>query len=382
MKENRRCFMKGALYGALVAIVMTLIVVVVVIQNSAIDFSASMKLNSIEDLVEETFIYDVDKQLQEQFIYKAYMAGLEDPYSKYYTPEEAASYLEAAKGIYSGIGIVIGVKDSTGEILVQDVYEDTPASRAKIKAGDIIIKVDGIDVVGKTIDEVVKYTKKAVGADVILSIISQDKTEREVKLVCEEISIVTVTSEMKKGNVGYINVDEFDDVTYEQFNKALIQLESQGMQSLVIDLRDNPGGSLQVVCDMLRLLLPEGLIVYTEDKDGKRVEKLCDGKQLFEKPLAVLVNQNSASASEIFTGAIQDYGIGTIVGTKTYGKGIVQDLIRLRDGSMIKMTSSQYFTPKGRNIHKKGIEPDITVENNEDGKKDLQLETAIKVVSN
>jgi len=188
---------------------------------------------------------------------------------------------------------------------------------------------------------------------------------------------------MKENQIGYIKVSEFDTVTYDQFKEALDDLEKQGMKGLVIDLRNNPGGNFDTVTDMLKLLLPEGVIVSTKDKEGNVEEVTCDGANEFDKPLAVLVNQYSASASEIFSGAVQDYGIGEIVGMTTYGKGVVQQLMDLGDGTCLKMTIAEYYTPNGRSINGKGVEPDVEVEyeydeNNPEA--DTQLEKALEVV--
>ena len=193
---------------------------------------------------------------------------------------------------------------------------------------------------------------------------------------------------MLEDQIGYIRLLEFDEVTAQQFEDAMSDLESQGMEKLIIDVRNNPGGVLQTVCDMLDQLLPEGMIVYTEDKNGKRTEYTSDEEHQFTKPLAVLVNGNSASASEIFAGAVQDYGIGTIVGTTTFGKGIVQKIFYLSDGTGLKLTVAKYYTPKGHDIHKKGIRPDVEVELDEvlqnqssiSHEEDNQLQKAISVL--
>ena len=200
--------------------------------------------------------------------------------------------------------------------------------------------------------------------------------------------IQTVSHEMLSGDTGYIRISEFSEVTSDQYKKAFADLKEQGMKKLVVDLRDNPGGLLTAVCGVLRQILPKGLIVYTEDKNGKREEETCDGKNELDMPLAVLVNGNSASASEIFAGAVKDYGIGTIVGTTTYGKGVVQTIQPLTDGSAVKITIAKYFTPKGNDINKKGITPDVEAELSGDitdwteltHKEDAQLQTALKEI--
>ena len=202
----------------------------------------------------------------------------------------------------------------------------------------------------------------------------------------DTVQAQTIEYKMMDDKIGYIRVSEFDTVTYDQYKEALDDLEKQGMTGLVVDLRNNPGGSLSTVCDMLDLMLPKGLIVYTEDKNGKKTKMKSDEEHQFTKPLAVLVNGNSASASEIFAGAVKDYGIGTIVGTTTYGKGVVQTIQPLTDGSAVKITIAKYFTPKGNDINKKGITPDVEAELSGDitdwaeltHEEDTQLQTALK----
>ena len=195
--------------------------------------------------------------------------------------------------------------------------------------------------------------------------------EKELTFTRDTIEKATVEYEMKENHVGYLKITEFDDVTYDQYVNAMDDLENQGMERLIIDLRSNPGGNVSTVCDILKTLLPKGMIVYTEDKNGEKTEYKNDEDHTFDKPLVVLVNGNSASASEIFTGAVQDYGLATIVGTQTYGKGVVQQLIDLQDGTCLKLTVSQYYTPKGRSINGVGIEPDEIVEY-EENKEDRQ----------
>ena len=204
----------------------------------------------------------------------------------------------------------------------------------------------------------------------------------------DTVQAQTLEYKLMDDKIGYIRVSEFDTVTYDQYEEALDDLEKQGMTGLVVDLRNNPGGSLSTVCDMLDLMLPKGLIVYTEDKDGKKTEMKSDEEHQFTKPLAVLVNGNSASASEIFAGAVKDYGIGTIVGTTTYGKGVVQTIQPLTDGSAVKITIAKYFTPKGNDINKKGSTPDVEAELSGDITdwtelsliEDAQLQTALKEI--
>ena len=244
------------------------------------------------------------------------------------------------------------------------VLEDTPAEEAGLKDGDIIVAVDEIPTRGKTLSDVVMEVKGKEGTQVHLTIYREGEYDYlEFDITRRAIETKTVAYEMDEAtHIATIQIAEFDTVTTEQFDEALKNARKDGMKALIIDLRDNPGGNLSAVVDIGRELLPEGLIVYTEDKYGKREEYKSDGKQELEVPLVVLVNENSASAAEILAGAVKDYGIGTILGTTTYGKGIVQKIYGLTDGSAVKLTVSHYYTPKGNDIHGVGIKPDEELE--------------------
>ena len=258
----------------------------------------------------------------------------------------------------------------------------SPADKAGMKAGDILCQVDDKPVDGESLETVVSWVKGEKGTEVTLYV-ERDGEQLELTAVRDTIEMQTVEYEMKEDQIGYIAVSEFDEVTYDQFKEALDDLENQGMEGLVIDLRNNPGGNLDTVTDMLRLLLPEGTIVSIKDKDGNSEELTCDGENEFTKPLAVLVNQYSASASEIFSAAIQDYGTGRIVGVTTYGKGVVQQLITLGDGTCLKLTIAEYFTPSGRSINGTGVEPDVEVQyvyDADNPEADNQLDAAISTV--
>lgn len=342
------------------------------------------KLDRINSLIEGCYLYedDIDEDALIDGIYSGYAEALGDPYTEYYDEEETKALYESTNGEFSGIGATMSQSLDSGEITVSNVYEDSPADKAGMKQGDVIYEVDGRSVSGQDLETVVSWIKGEQGTDVTLCVL-RDGEEVELTATRDIIEAQTVSSEMKDGQIGYIAVSEFDSVTYDQFEAALEELESQGMQGLVIDLRGNPGGNLTTVTDMLKLLLPEGTIVSTKDKYGNTEEISCDGKHEFTKPLAVLVNQYSASASEIFSGAIQDYGTGTIVGMTTYGKGVVQQLMDLGDGTCLKVTIAEYYTPSGRSINGTGVEPDVEVEyeydeNNPEA--DNQLDKALEVV--
>ena len=243
---------------------------------------------------------------------------------------------------------------------------------AGLRPGDILYKVGDAEVTGMDLTMVVSQIKGEENTKVLISVAREGEEDYlEFQVERRTIEIQTVGSAMLEDQIGYISITSFDDVTTDQFMKALDELETQGIKGLIVDLRGNGGGLVSSVCAILDRLLPEGLIVYTEDKYGNREEETSDAEHYFDKPLAVLVNGNSASASEIFAGAIKDYGIGTLVGTKTYGKGIVQKIYPLHDGTAVKLTVSKYYTPKGNNIHEIGIEPDVEIDLEEALKKEV-----------
>ena len=345
------------------------------------------KTGEIEELINAYYLDEIDGQKVEDTMYTGMVAGLEDPYSVYYSKEELESMEESISGAYSGIGATLTQDPDTGELSVVSCFDGTPAQEAGLQPGDVITGWNGKSVEGMELSELVSKIKTDPEEQLILEI-ERDGETLEVELTRREVQIPTVEYEMLDNQIGYIRLVEFDEVTADQFKEALEDLENQNMEKLIIDVRNNPGGVLQVVCDMLDQLLPEGLIVYTEDKNGNRKEYTSDEEHQFTKPLAVLANENSASASEIFAGAIQDYGIGTIVGTTTFGKGIVQRTFYLSDGTGVKLTVAKYYTPKGHDIHKKGITPDVEIVLDEELKnqssisheEDNQLQKAIEVL--
>ncbi|MFG6331700.1 MAG: S41 family peptidase [Lachnospiraceae bacterium] len=338
------------------------------------------KIQELNQYIEEYYLFDYEEEDVENGIYKGLMAGLGDVYTGYYTPEEYASFMESSNGSYSGIGAMMQQDYTTGIITVVRVFDDSPSAEAGMQPGDVLYEVEGEEVTGQDLSLVVSDLKGEEGTQVRISIVRGAEV-LEMTLTRKSIQVPTVESRMIKDEIGYIAITEFDDVTEEQFMVALSSLEMQGMKKLIVDLRDNGGGLVDVTCAILDRLLPEGLIVYTEDKYGNRQEERSDAENYFDGGLAVLVNGNSASASEIFAGAVKDYGVGTLIGTKTFGKGIVQSLFPLPDGSAVKITVSRYYTPAGNNIHEVGITPDIVVEAGEDPEEDRQLQKAIEVLS-
>lgn len=347
------------------------------------------KLSVLQMLVDTYYLDEVDEEALATGIYKGFINSLDDPYSTYYTKEEYADLLESSSGVYYGIGAVVSQDVKTGIITVVKPYKDTPAYKAGLLPDDIIYKVEGEEVTGRDLSEVVSKMKGKEGTKVNITIVREGVDDPiDLTIERQKISIPTIEYKMLDNNIGYIQITEFDEITVSQFNTAISELEKLGMQGLIVDVRDNPGGLLDSVVSILDRLLPKCLIVYTEDKYKKREEEYAKDPDKLDKPLAVLINGNSASASEIFAGAIQDYGIGTIVGTTSFGKGIVQKVIPLTDGTAVKLTISKYFTPKGRNIHGTGIVPDVEVELSDELKqmpnipmdKDNQLQKAIEII--
>lgn len=361
-------------------------------ENGQLDLTGSgveAKLEEIQALMETYYLEEIDTEQVEDYLYKGAVAGLGDIYAAYYTEEEYQSLIDSTNGSYYGIGVEISQNMSTGIITISRIFEGSPAEEAGLLPGDVIYKIAGQEVTGEDLNKVVSLIKGEEYTTVSVEVARDGQSGYlEFEVERRTIEVPTVESEMLEDNIGYIAITSFDDVTTEQFMTALDTLESQGMEALIVDLRNNGGGLVSSVCAILDRLLPEGLIVYTEDKYGNREEEFSDAENYFDKPMAVLVNGNSASASEIFAGAIKDYGIGTLVGTTTYGKGIVQKIYPLSDGTAVKLTVSKYYTPNGNNIHGTGIEPDVTVELSEDlmyevevpKEEDNQLQAAIEAL--
>lgn len=380
--RSKKSFLQGALFGALIVLSGTGIVSCGVRLSK--DASSEEKVEVLKKLIDEKYMGEVDEDALKEGLYKGYVQGLDDPYSVYYDEEETKELYETTEGEYSGIGAVLSQDLKSGVITLVQIYEDSPADKAGLKDEDILTKVGTLDVTGMDLSEVVTYIKGEKGTEVELTVLrGEDADEVTVTAVRDTVEAQTVEYEMLEDQIGYLAVSEFDSVTYGQYEEALEALSDQGMEGLVVDLRNNPGGNLNTVCDMLDLVLPEGTIVYMEDKEGKRQTYSSDDAHQLDVPMAVLVNGNSASASEIYAGAIQDHEAGTIVGTQTYGKGVVQQIFDLGDGTSVKLTIAEYFTPKGRSINGEGVTPDLEVEyepDEKDPEADNQLEAAAEAV--
>ncbi len=328
-----------------------------------VDGSTASKMMAIENVVDKYYLEEVDKEALENGIYLGMIESLGDPYSTYYSAEELEEMERDVEGIYYGIGAYVGMDEDTQLPILTGIIEGAPAQDVNLREGDIIYMVDGVSVQGMDTSEVVALIKGEENTTVHLTIVRSGETDYlEVDVTRRQVETPTVNYEMLENNIGYIQITEFDGVTTDQFTEALAVCKGSGMTGLVLDLRSNPGGSLSVVCEIARKILPKGLIVYTEDKYGEREEFTCNGANELMVPMVVLVNDYSASAAEILAGAIQDHGKGILMGTQTFGKGIVQRIISLSDGSAVKLTISTYYTPNGRDIHGEGIEPDEVIE--------------------
>ncbi len=320
------------------------------------------KMQTIEYLIRQNFYKDEDISADalEEGVYRGMVASLGDIYSDYYTQEELESLMQQTQGIYYGIGAGVSLDTTTSYPKIIKVYDGTPAQEAGLREEDIIYEVEGETTYGLDLTEVVSRIKGDEGSWVNLTIVREGETDYlSIDVQRRKVNIPTVEFQMLEDGMAYIIISEFDDITVDQFTEALAMARGNGMKGLILDLRSNPGGSLDAVVKIAQKILPEGRIVYTEDKYGQRKEYTCDGTKQLEVPLVVLINGNSASASEILAGAVKDYGIGTLVGTTTYGKGIVQSVIPMSDGSAVKVTISSYFTPNGNDIHGTGVAPDV-----------------------
>lgn len=350
--------------------------------------SNTAKIRQIEEMLDTYYVEDYDKELAEELMYTGLVAGVGDPYTYYLSADSLAEQVEKNSGHFVGIGVEIYAGDD-GYIVVSSVTPGGPAEAAGILAEDKITEVDGESITGKTAADVSALVKGEEGTDVTLTIFRESTGEVLEKTVTrQDIQVQTVSWRMMDDNIGYISIMNFRENTYNQFKEALDTLEAEGMEKLVLDLRNNTGGLVKSAHEIGEELLPEGIMVYTMDKEGNREDTLCDDVYN-DVPMVVLVNGNSASAAEILAGAIQDTGRGELIGTTTFGKGLVQRLFTLPDGSGLNVTIQKYYTPNGTSIHGVGITPDYEVELPEEyaqqtnipAEADTQLQKAVEVLS-
>ncbi|MCD8222268.1 MAG: S41 family peptidase [Clostridiales bacterium] len=357
--------------------------------GAALDYRRiQKKMMLLKRIVDQYFLFDSDTAAIEDGIYKGMMSALDDPYTVYYTPEEYQELTEETEGTYYGIGALVSQDINSGIVTILRVFPDSPAEESGLQKGDILYQVNGLEAAEQDLDLLVSQEIRGAEGTTVKLVILRDGEEIEVSVTRRQVEVATVDHEMlDDGKTGYVMVSQFDVITAGQFEEAINDLETQGMTQLVIDLRDNPGGVLDTAVAMAAYILPEdqmdGTILSTANRDGKGVRYYCKGGKIcFESsdgsgsdsrypqedghevdlPMVILVNGNSASASELFSGALKDYGVAKLVGTKTFGKGIVQSLVPLDDGSAVKITTAHYYTPSGFDLHEKGLEPDVEVE--------------------
>ncbi len=341
------------------------------------------KLLALNAYIDKFFLSDlneegIDADKLKEGVYKGYISGLGDIYSEYYTKEEYEDLMESSSGEYDGIGVSITEDESTGCGKIISVNKGSPAESAGMKEDDLIYEVDGEKVVGLDLDTVVSKIRGKEGTKVNITVYRTSENDYvNMDIVRKTIEVITVDYKMLENDIAHVVIARFDANTDELFSEAISKAKAEGAKGFIFDVRSNPGGNYETVCNMLDEILPEGVLVYTMDKNGEKVEEKSDAACL-DMPMTVLINGNSASAAEIFAGAIKDFKAGKIIGTTSFGKGIVQGIYGLPDGSAIKLTISRYYTPSGVKIHGTGIEPDIEIDLDTDAKEDVQLNKAIE----
>lgn len=335
-------------------------------------------LDNVYNIIQRTFYQEIDKEELETEAIKAILNALDDPYSYYMSPTETQNFNVDVLGSFSGIGLQLFYNTEKNKIEVLTPLKDTPAYSANIKQGDYVIKVDGIPYLGEQLQEAINNIRGPEGTSVVLTI-ERDGTQFDVTIVRANINIQQLDYGMIGDDIGYIDIISFDEDISKDFENAYNDLLKKGIKGLIIDVRNNPGGVLSEVVNIADMLVPEGIIVYTVDKNDKRTNYESDSRHI-KIPLVVLTNGSSASASEILAGAVKDHGVGIIVGTTTYGKGVVQQTFGIKTGGTIKLTTSEFFTPNGHAIDGKGVTPDVVVEIINPTADDLQLNKAVEIL--
>ncbi len=402
-KHGKKSYFAGLITGVIwgIAVVFILIILSNIIESELTEsgkisdnvgtsaLTGSSKSSIIKQYIDKYFMEDVDNDILTEGMYKGMLESLNDPYSVYYTKDEVESLKQSSEGEYVGLGISVTQNNETKVITVTKVYDDSPAKDAGIESGDTIYSINDNVLTDETLDELLVDIKGEEGKEVKMQLKRGEETiDADMKL--REVLIDVVSYEMLEDNIGYIIIDQFTGTSTEQVKEAINDLKSQGMERVIVDLRDNPGGQLECIQAILNYFLPKDkLLLYSETKDGEQERYYTENDGLVtDMPLCVLVNENSASASEVFAGVVKCYDRGKLVGTKTFGKGIMQSTFGLSDGTAIKLTIGKYYLPDDSNIHGIGIEPDYEVKLPEDVTNvwalkhpdDPQLTKAIEVV--
>ncbi|MBQ9765749.1 MAG: S41 family peptidase [Lachnospiraceae bacterium] len=415
MKEDNKGFGRGLLTGiiggAVAMFIVAAIVIIVVVNligndnqtykiaestnigpNGGVMYELSNsetyiieKMRAVSGLVNDYFLYAYDEQAMMDGIYEGMLASLDDVYSEYLDPEEYAEITETTSGKYYGIGIYVTQNTETKEIIVTEVFPGAPSEEAGMKEGDIIIAVGPQDVTAMTTDEVVELIKSDVEGSKIQITVARGEENVDLMVERRSVDYPTIRYEMIEDEIGYMSIERFDNGAVDDFKTDILDMKSKGMKGLIIDIRGNGGGTLDSVVAMLDMLLGECDLIYTRSRNGVIDDlRISDEDKIIDVPIVVLVNGGSASASEVFAGDLQDEGVATLVGTTTFGKGVVQNIWNMGDGTAVKLTISEYYTSGDRNIHGVGIEPDIFLEFDLDSYvatgEDNQLNKAIEVI--
>jgi carboxyl-terminal processing protease len=373
---SRRKIIVGAMLLVLVTFLATSAGFLYLMNAWSADAASAIKIIRALHVVKARYVEDVSVDTLMAGAISGMVKSLNDPHSIYMDAKTFKEFMIETEGSFGGVGIVIGMKDKL--LTVVAPIEGTPGEQAGIKSGDQIIKIDGQDTKNMALDEAVNKIRGPEGSTVVLTVMRGQEVQ-DYTLTRSNIQIKTVAGKMLEDNIGYIRISMFNENTGNEFVRKLQEMEKQGMKALVLDLRDNPGGLLSESVKVASQFVPKGPVVSVVTRDGQR-ETHSSNLETKKYPLVILVNGGSASASEIVSGAVQDTGVGTLVGTKTYGKGSVQTVIRLDEGSAIKLTIAKYLTPNDRSINGVGIEPDIVVEMPENKTKDVQLDKALEVI--
>lgn len=398
MNNNKKGFVGGLVLGISIATIVSFCLIITIVTMFGINTFSTVakaktgdtnnKASLIKSTLEQLYMGEINNEAMQEGIYKGMVDSLGDPYTVYFTEQEYSKFLQDSDGSFGGIGVTVSASTADNTILVISVNEGSPAEKAGVLPGDRIIKAENTDVSGSTMDTAIDIMRGEIGTPVKVTIYREsDGSTFDLTLNRELVEVNTVSHKMLENSIGYIKLTGFEGVTYKQFTDAYNELNDLGQKGLIIDLRFNPGGQLETVVKIADLLVPEGPIVSIEEKGKAKKVRSSDANHI-EIPLVMLVNGYSASASEVLTGAVKDYGVGKVVGTTTFGKGIVQTLLGLGDGSGLKVTTAKYYTPNDICIHEIGIEPDYAVElpdelktkTNLTEEEDLQLQKAIEVL--
>ncbi|MBQ1902486.1 MAG: S41 family peptidase [Lachnospiraceae bacterium] len=392
-KRNKSSFRKGLITG--IGVTMSFVIIVLLIVGTYLKstygsvFNGEIigKLAVINAVLDKYYYQDIDDDAKIESLYKGLVESAGDDYTVYYTADEYQDFLVSTTGTYAGIGAVLSQDKSTMEISIKQVYDDSPAANAGLQMGDVIVSVDGYKATDYELDQFVDYIRGDEGTSLEM-VFQRDGEEHTVTVERDSIVVPSVSYQMLDGNIGYVQINDFSNNTKNEYDAAMKDLTNQGMKAVIYDLRANGGGLVDSVTAILDEILPGGTTVYMLDKDGNRTDYTSDGATKIDIPITVLTSEYTASSAEIFTGAIQDFNYGTIIGTQTFGKGIVQTTIPFSDGSAVKVTTSRYYTPNGTCIHGVGITPDIELSyefmGSDDDEysvdKDNQIQKAIEVL--